>query len=880
MSAQPIDPRLEASDYQAQAQQAQAQAQAAQAQAIQAPAARHQPAPYPAPAPRSDSQVKLYRDAAAHTAQQAQQAQEASQPYYGYAAALQQAHSPSDEEAADRRGSAMGADMVDMSPAGQLAAADAKRSRACEACRGLKVRCDMDNSGQPCKRCAKAGRQCIVTQPSRRRQKKADTRVAELEKKIDALTQVLHAQQQHQHVHQSPMQPGAYSAMQPSFEPVKHEAPPPDMDYEHDDRRKRRRVEKPMYHTIYSDFADYVRERIRHIVDWDSACAIFSHFKDRLIPQFPAVVLAADATPESTLENKPILFLCIMAAACFQFVSTDMQDSLTEEVFDVLATAVIRKGLKSLEIIQSLQVAFLWHKPPDRPAQANFYMLVHMAVVMSLDVGLGKRFNPNKVKRGFGGVGADLPPGAGSQLVDSDTVEARRAWLCCYYTSASVSQVLRRPNLLRWSNYMQECIDVLERSPDAAPTDALFTQHIKIQRICDEISVSFAMEDPTASISILDPKVTYTLSILEEKLNDWEKDMAPHLKLPTLMFYKHVTSLYLHEIGLHVNHNTDDFRVPFSGMCSPLERHGSALTPSAEGSLKSGSHFSETLSQKQMASIEACLASCHSVIGTFCDFGADVISTLPALLYFIRIVYALVVLIKMHVAATSPGSELGKVIKPENIKAAEYLDRVFNCFLTLTQGRSQKAFHKPHQILSLLREWISSHPNGIDNTKEAASRGSHSSRLPRENDSLRVLSEAATAGAEHSHQRHSGWNFDSPYGAPSSNYPTNSPTNHPSRSASDAPYGSAPNYVSTVMSTPGSSNQPMSSADASAYAQMLDPSIAKQPSEWTQGLDFESAIDVALSGLDFSGDLYTSFFGDGADAFQIPPDAAAAARGW
>ncbi|KAB8302865.1 hypothetical protein EYC80_006198 [Monilinia laxa] len=72
---------------------------------------------------------------------------------------------------------------------------DAKRPRACEACRGLKVKCepDMNNFDGPCKRCAKASRHCVVTVPSRKRQKKADSRVAELEKKIDALTATLQA---------------------------------------------------------------------------------------------------------------------------------------------------------------------------------------------------------------------------------------------------------------------------------------------------------------------------------------------------------------------------------------------------------------------------------------------------------------------------------------------------------------------------------------------------------------------------------------------------------------------------------------------------------------------------------------------------------------
>lgn len=75
---------------------------------------------------------------------------------------------------------------------------DPKRSRACEACRGLKVRCDQDpnNPDLPCKRCAKAKRNCVITAPSRKRQKKTDSRVAELEKKIDALTASLNAQKE------------------------------------------------------------------------------------------------------------------------------------------------------------------------------------------------------------------------------------------------------------------------------------------------------------------------------------------------------------------------------------------------------------------------------------------------------------------------------------------------------------------------------------------------------------------------------------------------------------------------------------------------------------------------------------------------------------
>ncbi len=76
---------------------------------------------------------------------------------------------------------------------GGFQSSESKRPRACEACRGLKVKCDPDAIKGSCRRCAKARRPCIVTAPSRKRQKKSENRVAELEKKINALEASLHA---------------------------------------------------------------------------------------------------------------------------------------------------------------------------------------------------------------------------------------------------------------------------------------------------------------------------------------------------------------------------------------------------------------------------------------------------------------------------------------------------------------------------------------------------------------------------------------------------------------------------------------------------------------------------------------------------------------
>lgn len=457
---------------------------------------------------------------------------------------------------------------------------------------------------QPCKRCAKAKRQCIVTQPSRKRQKKSDNRVAELEKKLDALTAVLHAQQQ-----SGPLPPIARpDSYDQRFVPQSLTETEPSRDAVQSDinatrpsnsaasrnhqglssasyaspsgeSKKRKltqdlstcltseqpqdfvadqvssddlgRSESAIRKELSSSEPDIIIARIRSLVEPAVYTKIFNRYVEELSPHLPAVVFPPGTTAEEVLKEKPMLFLCIVASACIGFVDFEVQRALSIDVVNATADSVIRSGNKSLEIVQALQVSIMWYKPLEKPDQANFYQIIHIGAVMGLDIGLGRRYNPGMTRRGFGGPRHDMLPKILRAQVDSDTVEARRAWLGCYYLCASVSMVLRRPNLIRWTAYMQECIEFLETSPDALPTDRLFAQHVRIQHICEEIQVSFMMDDASATtISISDPKVSYTLNVLEQKLKDWEDQVPKDLQKPELMFFRDVTSLYLHEIAM------------------------------------------------------------------------------------------------------------------------------------------------------------------------------------------------------------------------------------------------------------------------------------------------------------------------------------------
>ena len=347
---------------------------------------------------------------------------------------------------------------------------DAKRPRACEACRGLKVRCEPDPVKGTCRRCAKAGRQCVVTVPSRKRQKKTDSRVAELEKKIDALTASLHATRDHY----SGTEDESYDEDEPQEASMAYQARPC-VPVENMSRKRKRpshqddqtkplgpdkqvaataimrdggplntqellRPHLALRNSLMSplptldpslpghEYADVVD---RKILDATTAAHIFYHYTTHMAVHMPAVVFSSTITAGEIRRTKPILFLAILSVASGQD-HPDVQRILLREITRVYAESIICKGERSLELIQALQISSIWYWPEDHK-DARPYQLINMAAVMAMAMGLGKR---KRVGKGpfFGLWKGTHQPRASD--IDTTAVESRRAWLSCYALSA------------------------------------------------------------------------------------------------------------------------------------------------------------------------------------------------------------------------------------------------------------------------------------------------------------------------------------------------------------------------------------------------------------------------------------------------------------
>ncbi|KFY31054.1 hypothetical protein V493_01418 [Pseudogymnoascus sp. VKM F-4281 (FW-2241)] len=711
---------------------------------------------------------------------------------------------------------------------------DLKRPRACEACRGLKVKCEFNPNNQegPCRRCTKARRNCVVTQPSRKRQKKTDSRVAELEKKIDALTAVLHATRSDTIPHNvtdtpeslehRPLNPyeqvtnGEYG---PQFgtRPDPQNSKPndwsvPDRQYPRIpdvDRAEPVQINRPSIDRADSGSAtrpqivvagqkrkyqeardssgqssavdtqstiqfphrmnsyipgreegtnsplitrpnasnEYADVIDRGIITAESATALFNRYVDDMSPHMPAVVFPPGTTAADIRKSKPTLFLAILSAGA----STDhpeIQKVFTKEVMQIYADKIICRGEKTLELVQALLVSTIWYWPPEHFEELKFYQLIHLAAVMAIEINISKKNNSCQAPKSMAGLWKDHL-WRRTAFPDASSIEARRTWVSCYFLCCNAAMGLRRSNLIRWTSYLGECVEALETSADAAPSDKVLCQWVRSQHIAEEVGTQFSMDDSFASVSITDPKVQYALKGFERDLEHWSSHIPIDIQNPLLKMTEHLVNLYMHEVAMHVDHNVESFNAPFTeeklrGPDNPDQQASRPLTPT------------------HIAALSTCLTSIDGVFEAFMSLDVDTIRALPVM-HFVRIAYAVVVLIKMHFAAATPGSELGKVIDKNNMKVEQYLDGLLEKFKATAADNKSRPGSKFLMVLIMLKTWFHRQTNGKASNMptEAGSQGKtniskHHGQTPEHqqqktfspaNTPLQLLSEVATGSS-------------------------------------------------------------------------------------------------------------------------------------
>lgn len=144
----------------------------------------------------------------------------------------------------------------------------------------------------------------------------------------------------------------------------------------------------------------------------------------------------------------------------------------------------------------------------------------------------------------------------------------------------------------------------------------------------------------------------------------------------------------MHEVALHVDHNVDEFKPPFT-----------------EAALRTNGEDLPTLTSAHIDALSTCLAAIDGIFEEFLKFDIETIRCLPVL-HFVRVAYAVVVLIKMYFAAAAPNSELGSVINKDNMKVEQYLDGLVDIFRASSAEEKSRPSAKFLMVLIMLKTWF------------------------------------------------------------------------------------------------------------------------------------------------------------------------------
>lgn len=161
------------------------------------------------------------------------------------------------------------------------------------------------------------------------------------------------------------------------------------------------------------------------------------------------------------------------------------------------------------------------------------------------------------------------------------------------------------------------------------------------------------------------------------------------MTLVDLKLTEHVVNLYMHEVAMHVDHNVEEFKPPFT-----------------EETLRGvGEREPDMLTSAHINALSTCLTSIDGILENFFKFDIETIRCLPTF-NLIRVAYAVVVLIKMYFAAATPNSELGNVINKDNMKVEQYLDTLLDIFKASAAEEKSRPAAKFLMVLIMLKTWF------------------------------------------------------------------------------------------------------------------------------------------------------------------------------
>ncbi|KAJ5290952.1 hypothetical protein N7478_000203 [Penicillium angulare] len=395
------------------------------------------------------------------------------------------------------------------------------------------------------------------------------------------------------------------------------------------------------------------------------------------MPTCPVAIFIPGTTAKFARNTKPLLFMAIISVAAAGECTPDHHRKFALEARNFLAGLAIFEGEKSLQLIQALLVVSFWYRAPENYARTNQNQLASVTLSMAIDIGLDRIEESN------------IP-----QKVDDqwNRAEAQRTWLGCFLLCSSLSLIMRRANPMKWTPQLGRYLDDLRQSK-LSSTDEFFCDLLTTEHSCYVANEEFLLSDPSNSVSLWGPDTLSVIQRIKDRANGVSLRAYNFLQKSLFEFGKLASSLYAYEIVLHVNHNIDEFKAPFSA-----------------NSLKSLSFFDkQNPHNTYLLVIRKIMQDAQRLLDTFMHLSTSEILALPPHIYAGRVIYAVILLMKLHKAASTYVNGLNEEFSVETLRLEDYIERLTLVSKPLGAEDPYNSLSRAFLIMPQLKEWLQDH---------------------------------------------------------------------------------------------------------------------------------------------------------------------------
>ncbi|KAF2084098.1 hypothetical protein K490DRAFT_4250, partial [Saccharata proteae CBS 121410] len=267
-----------------------------------------------------------------------------------------------------------------------------------------------------------------------------------------------------------------------------------------------------------------------------------SRYQTYMSKHFPFVVLPPETTVARMREKNPFLLKVIVAVASYHDLSK--QRELGNELVNYIATHLLVRGERNVDLLQGLLVFIAWYHPHFfvNPQTSN---LLQLAVGLTIDLGL------KRSARAYGQERIEIATSRAAHgelsVCELHTSDERRALLGTFYLTTIVAQWAKRYDSMRYSAQLDDVCNYLEKAAEYT-SDRHLVALVRLQHVVQRVERKVPFDDFTPDTMI---PISMFVKQLHTELSHFRHTLPPDLaQNTTLLMHYYNAEIYLYEISL------------------------------------------------------------------------------------------------------------------------------------------------------------------------------------------------------------------------------------------------------------------------------------------------------------------------------------------